>query len=314
MTKERGLILVSNCPYCNKPVKDNDRFCLYCGEPLLKMQQEEIKGLDSAAGISSSKQASSSATRVPSQPSGSKRAFFSDTDSEPEEITAQPVKTMAEAPENEEKALPAPELDPEVKAQIEARMEIYQLDKKIKKLKERIAESLKLMDDPEFKKKYDNDDDFHNANEVRFTALKQLGEELKTQKKELEKTITKDFIVELNNIKIKRLKGQIEELNNAFRLKKVDKKSYNTLHGEYMIQLTESSKQRDIYNIQLGMWSSSLRAEYEDLKHQANVLKARKNAHEISKDQLKEEKESIAKKLAVLEANIKIVDSFIFKD
>ncbi|HME55697.1 MAG TPA: zinc-ribbon domain-containing protein [Candidatus Lokiarchaeia archaeon] len=307
---------MSNCPYCNKPVKDNDRFCLYCGEPLLKMQQDEAKGLDSGAGTGSNKKGSPAATRSASQPTGSKRAFFSDTSSEPDETAPKVVETKAPAEEAEEKTLPASEsaLDPAIKEQIEARMEIYQLDKKIKKLKDRIADSLKLMDDPEFKKKYDNDDDFHKANEVRFTALKQLGEELKAQKKELEKTITKDFILELSNMKIKRLKGQIEELNNSFKLKKVDKKSYNTLHSEYMIQLTESIKQRDIHNIQLGMWSSSLRAEFEDLKHQANVLKARKNAREISKDQLKEEKENIVKKLAVIEANIKIVESFIFKD
>ena len=275
------------------------------------MQAEEPKGLDSKQGSP----AANFATRVTSQPSGPKRVFFSDTDSEPAEIAPKVVETKAPGPASpEEQQLPTPELDPAVKAQIEARMEIYQLDKKIQKLKSRITESLKLMDDPEFKKKYDNDDDFHKANEVRFTALKQLGEELKAQKQECEKTITKDFLLELNNMKIKRLKGQVEELNNAFRLKKVDKKSYNTLHGEYKIQLTEAIKQRDIYNIQLSMWSSSLRAEYEDLKHQLNVLKARKNAREISKDQLKEEKESIAKKLAVIEANIKIVEGFIFKD
>jgi hypothetical protein len=278
------------------------------------MQSAEPKGLDSKPASSA---AAMSSRATPPPPSGVKRAFFSDADSEPEELSPPPAIAKARASEPEAKearAMPVSEIDPKIKAQIEARMEIYQLDKKIQKLKARIADSLKLMDDPDFKKKYDNDDEFHKANEIRFTALKQLGEELKQRKQEAEKVITKDFELELNNLKIKRLKGQVEELNNAFKMHKVDKKSYNTLHSEYMIQLTEAIKQRDIHNIQLGMWSSELRAEYEDLKHQFGVLKARKNAREISKDQLKDEKEGITKKLDVMQSKIKIVESFIFKD
>jgi hypothetical protein len=205
------------------------------------------------------------------------------------------------------------ELEPGIKAQIEGRMEIYHLEKKIKKLKERLAESLSLMDDPEFRKKYDNDDDFHKANEARFMALKQMGEVLKGEKQAAEKKAGKDTTLELNNMKIKRLKGQIEDLNNNFKLRKVDKKTYDTLHGEYMIQLTETMKQRDIHNIQLGMWSSALRAELEDLKIQINLLKARKNSREITKEQMVAEKESTEKKIQTLAANIKIVESFIFR-
>nr|MDO8115194.1 zinc ribbon domain-containing protein [Candidatus Sigynarchaeota archaeon] len=307
---------MSDCPYCGKAVKDTDRFCLYCGEPLLK--KEEAKASEESKSSSS---AASLADRTSSKSSGSRRVLFSETENVPGELENKPADDKVEVTGKEaEAATPfVPEgaqrdMDPEIKQQIEARIEIYHLDKKIKKLKDRIAESLKLMDDPEFKKKYDLDDDFRKQNEVRFEALKQLGDELKKKKKESESKATKDFILEVNNQKIKRLKNQIEDLNNSFKMRKVDRKAYDSLHGEYMIQLTESIKQRDIHNIQLGMWASAMRGELQDAKHEANVLKARKSAKEISKEQLKENREAIQKKLETLEANIKIIESFIFKD
>jgi hypothetical protein len=300
--------LVANCPYCGKGVKESDRFCLYCGEPLVKQQPEPKEpepASDVVDGIRMSRNKSAGSTladRTSSKGSVEKTEVEPEASTEPvgEAITTLPTGTSSE-------------LDPAIKTQIEGRIEIYHLEKKIKKLKERLAESLKLMDDPDFKKKYDNDDDFHKANEARFMALKQMGEVLKGEKQAAEKKAGKETTLELNNMKIKRLKGQIEDLNNNFKLRKVDKKTYDTLHGEYMIQLTETMKQRDIHNIQLGMWSSALRAELEDLKISINLLKARKNSREITKEQMAAEKESTEKKIQTLSANIKIVETFIFR-
>lgn len=299
---------MANCPYCGKSVKESDRFCLYCGEPLVK-QQPEPKAPEPANdvvdGIRMSRDKSAGSTVADGTAS---KGSIEKTEVETEPLPEPVREPMATLP-----AGSSSELDPAIKAQIEGRIEIYHLDKKIKKLKERLAESLKLMDDPEFKKKYDNDDEFHKANEVRFMALKQMGDVLKAEKQAAEKKAGKETTLELNNMKIKRLKGQIEDLNNNFKLRKVDKKTYDTLHSEYMIQLTETMKQRDIHNIQLGMWSSALRAELEDLKIQINLLKARKNSREITKEQMIAEKEATEKKIQTLAANIKIVESFIFK-
>jgi hypothetical protein len=298
---------VGNCPYCGKGVKETDRFCLYCGEPLVKQQPEPKEpepASDVVDGIRMGRDKSAGSTLADRTSSkGSKMEVGPDTaGAEParEPMTALPAGSSSE-------------LEPALKAQIEGRIEIYHLEKKIKKLKERLTESLNLMDDPDFKKRYDNDDDFHKANEARFMALKQMGAALKEEKQAAEKKAGKETTFELNNMKIKRLKGQIEDLNNNFKLRKVDKKTYDTLHGEYMITLTETLKQRDIHNIQLGMWSSALRAEMEDLKLSINLLKARKNSREITKEQMIQEKETTEKKIQTLSANIKIVESFIFR-
>ncbi len=44
-----------------------------------------------------------------------------------------------------------------------------------------------------------------------------------------------------------------------------------------------------------------------------NLLKARNKSREISKEQMIEEKESTEKKIQALSANIRIVESFIFR-
>jgi hypothetical protein len=297
--------IVANCPYCGKGVKESDRFCLYCGEPLVK-QQPEAKEPETANdvvdGIRMGREKSAGST-LAERTSSKGATEKTEVESEVQDtgITALPVGASSD-------------LEPALQTQIEGRIDIYHIEKKIKKLKDRLGESLKLMDDPEFRKKYDNDDDFHKANEARFQALKQMGDVLKKEKQAAEtKSGGKETALELNNMKIKRLKAQLEELNTSFKLRKVDKKTYDSLHGEYMIQLTETMKQRDIHNIQLGMWSSRLRAELEDLKLSISLLKARKNSREISKDQMAQEKESTEKKIQTLSANIKIVESFIFR-
>jgi hypothetical protein len=244
---------------------------------------------------------------------GSTLADRTSSKGSPEKAEVEPDAGPGPAPMTSLPAGSSSDLEPTLKAQIEGRIEIYHLEKKVKKLKERLGESLKLMDDPDFKKRYDNDDDFHKANEARFMALKQMGEVLKKEKHAAEQKAGKETTLEINNMKIKRLKGQIEELNNNFKIRKVDKKTYDALHGEYMIQLTETMKQRDIHNIQLGMWSSALRAEMEDLKLSINLLKARKNSREITKEQMIEEKETTEKKVQTLAANIKIIEGFIFR-
>lgn len=289
-------------------MKDSDRFCLYCGEPLVKQQPEPKEPepeSDVVDGIRTGRTSTAGSTLADRT---SSKGAVEKLEVEPEtgtDVVREPMTTLPMGSLSE--------IEPAIKAQIEGRIEIYHLEKKIKKLKERLSESLKLMDDPDFKKRYDNDDDFHKANEARFMALKQMGEVLKGEKQAAEKKAGKETTLELNNMKIKRLKGQIEDLNNSFKMRKVDRKTYDTLHGEYMIQLTETLKQRDIHNIQLGIWSSALRAEMEDLKLSINLLKARKNSREISKEQMIQEKADTEKKIQTLSANIKIVESFIFR-
>ena len=92
------------------------------------------------------------------------------------------------------------------------------------------------------------------------------------------------------------LKGQIKSLDSAFKLKKVDTKSFKTLHGEYKNQYTECIKQRDIYNIQLGMWSGSLQAELKDLDRELRDLKrerARRRAEGLDPVRAVSESESV---------------------
>lgn len=291
------------CAYCGRAVRESDKFCLYCGEPLLH-------GSDGGTGKASAGAGGATGT-------GSGRALFPQTASPPEDLD-EPLDDGSDGGAGPEPAMedatPARPLDIALKASIEARMELAQLAKKIDKVKARIADSLKMMEDPDFKRKYDLDDDFRKANSIRFEALKQVGEELKAQKAALEAKIAPDFAPELNNQRIRRLKVQIEELNNSFKLRKIDRKAYDALHAEYKIQLTSLLKDREILNIQLNAWIGELKLQQGDLKHQYDVLRGRKAAKEISKDELRESRESIDKRIKRIGEDIKVIHAFIFTD
>jgi hypothetical protein len=314
-----------NCPNCGKNIRPTDKFCLYCGEPLLKQEEPEARAPTKpetrsipVSGPSSKKGGKDKKSpKQDLQPAPASEAF-AETQAIPVDIDK--LENELKGREEEEEAAPYltggvnRELDPAVKQQLDARIQIYQLNKKIKKIQQRISESLKLMDDPDFRKKYDLDDDFRKQNSIRFEALKQMGEELKAQKKGLEPKISKDFVLDLDNMKIKRLKSQLVELDNNFKLKKIDRKAYNALHTEYEVQLAELLRVRNITNIQLEQWISTLRTDQQELKRQADLARARKMSKEITKEQMREDKEGLEKKITQIDDAIRIIEKYIYDD
>ena len=293
---------MSTCPYCGKNVRDSDRFCLYCGEPLLKKEEpEETEVVE---------------VKEDKKKKGKKKPEFEGSSTMPAELDAIEDELMGED-DDEIPFLPegaTAELDPEIKNMIQAHIDMYHLAKKIKKVQTRIASSLEMMEDPDFKKKYDLDDEFRKKNSIRFEALKQLGKELKEKKDKLEKVTGKDNKLKMDNLRIRQLKKQIVELNNSFKMRKIDRKAYDTLHSEYKINLKNLLKQREITNIQLSAWISTVKSEQDDLRIKISVAKGRKQAKEINKKEFKEEKEELERDIKKLNEDIKVIESFIYKD
>ncbi|MFX0100274.1 MAG: zinc-ribbon domain-containing protein [Candidatus Hodarchaeota archaeon] len=293
------------CAYCGKSIRDSDKFCLYCGEPLLKSEAEpEIKEEEEELEV------------VEEEPKKEKKKDKKDKKGKKEEPTEESEEDEGET---EDDALlvddvDLTDLDPKIREELQARIDLYHLAKKIKKINDRITESIKLMDDKSFKQKYDLDEDFRKQNAIRFEALKQLGAEFKGKKNDLQSKISENFILEMNNKKIKRLKQQMEQLNNSFRLRKIDKKAYDKLSAEYKLKINKLLNERETTNIQLSMWISELKNEQEDLDLEYNMSKARKAAKEISKEELRDKKASVEKKKRKLDEDMQIIKKYIYKE
>nr|MDO8117387.1 zinc-ribbon domain-containing protein [Candidatus Sigynarchaeota archaeon] len=288
------------CPYCGRSIKRTDRFCISCGEPLLRQEEPEENG---ATSIDAGSQANDKASV------GSDSGVIPD-----DEIPIKIKKKEEIKGETIQDAKVSAGLDPDVKRHIEATIELYRLATVIKKYKARLDESLKLMEDPDFRKKYDFDEEFQKTNAIRLEALKQMGEELRKKKKEQEAKLQPKFVLEENNKRIKTLKVQIEELVNSFKLRRIDRKTYDALHTEYMIELKRLMADRDVANIQLRAWIKTLKMEQEDLKLKLNVAKGRKASKEISKEELQETKEQLDKDFKKIGESIRVIEQFIFED
>ncbi|MHA1369003.1 MAG: zinc-ribbon domain-containing protein [Promethearchaeota archaeon] len=301
-----------SCPYCGKAVQETDKFCLYCGEPLVKVQ---------------SPPASTSGTQIPSStPSKGGYMLFPQAQVPPqesEEIEDDEVEIEEETPEELEekesiqKEAESPiyaELDPEVKEEIEARIALFELASKIKKVKDKINETIKMMDDPEFKDRYDYDDEFRSQHSIRFDALKQIALELKKQKEELESKISDMFILDARNKEIIQLKQRIKLLENSYKLKQIDKKSYESIYDEYREKLKDLVKERDKDNAALRKWAATVKIEIQGIKEQIKMLKARKIAREISKEEFKEEKGKMEREMQKLKNKVRVIESFIHTD
>ena len=73
-------------------------------------------------------------------------------------------------------------------------------------------------------------------------------------------------------------------------------------------------KQRDVTNIHLDKWISTLRTEQQELKRLVDLTRARKVSKEITKEKMKEDNESLERKIAQIDDAIEIIEKNIYKD
>ncbi|MHA1793695.1 MAG: zinc-ribbon domain-containing protein [Promethearchaeota archaeon] len=317
------------CPYCGKEVKDNDKFCLFCGEPLLKTSSKKKSGQDDV------KQDSLLDNLKVGEGTDAK-PLFPQVMTPPAELDKIPLKeektskdqgkgkakdkskdldgdkNKKVAPFSED--ITSADLDPVIREDLQARIDFYHLSKKIKKVQQRINESIKIMEDENFRKKYEFDDEFRKTHQARFEALKQIGEVLKKQKNELISKIQEKSPLETRYKEIKKLKQRLIDLNNSFLFKKIERKAYDKLHAEYKKKLEKLLDQRRIDNYHLSMWVSDLKSEQNDLRDEIELLKGRKASKELSKSEFKEQKEKLEKKIKKLDEDIEIIQKFMFED
>ncbi|MBD3188138.1 zinc-ribbon domain-containing protein [Candidatus Bathyarchaeota archaeon] len=317
------------CPYCGKDIKPTDKFCLYCGEPLLKTKSDDAPEPDVAShqdsgtggiepiGEETIQQEKDATEGLLTSLSSAERKgsgqLFPDT-----EITPAELQSIEDELKEEDKPFVPDELDteldPAIKMDIQARIDYHHLGKKIKIVKERLKESISMLEDPDFKKRYDFDDDFRKQNAIRLEALRQIAQQLKKQKEGLESKMSKDMPLMLKNMEIKRLKNQLVELNNSFRMRRIERKPYDKLHSEYSQKLKKALASRKLTNTHLKMWVSRLKTDQEELRNKIELLKGRKASREINKKTFKEKKAEIEKEIEKIGEDISIVEKFIFKD
>ena len=269
--------MANQCPYCGKPIKSNDRFCIGCGKPLISDLPKEEKAPD----IEKPEEKEDKKKKKKDKKVKDKEEKKEEEDKEEEELEIEDVEAEIEEKIKEVEAKPLPE---DVKEQIETHLELRDIQEKKKTLIDKLADLQKLLKSPQYEVEYD----FGEKINVQLQAVKTLIQEVKQQENELKQKIEGKFIVDKINTDIAVKRDQLKNLMREHKLKKIrDKDVVRKLRDKYKQQLEEFTIQKAELVAGLNLWIEELIEKKSELTTERNFNKARFSSKEIEENEYK---------------------------
>ena len=275
------------CVYCGNPLKETDKYCIICGKPVL-----------------------TNVSKTPKKPVDQPKKILIEPDLEEDEIDEEEAAIVDSDTKSKrdkitkdvEKPLPF-----EVKEQMMLYIEYndIQLNKKI--LVEKLSEIQNSLNDP----RYDVDMDYKNSINVKLEAIKKLIEELKQKESVLEQKMEKPFIVQRIHDDIEKKLFQLKNLTKEYKIKKVDKDSFETLKEKYKQERDQLETEREDLIEGMKLWIKELKLEKAELLADRNLNKGRFSAKEISKEDYTQKDKDFDLKLNKNEIKIKTLEDLI---
>ena len=275
------------CVYCGNPLKETDKYCIICGKPVL-----------------------TNVSKTPKKPVDQPKKILIEPDLEEDEIDEEEAAIVDSDTKSKrdkitkdvEKPLPF-----EVKEQMMLYIEYndIQLNKKI--LVEKLSEIQNSLNDP----RYDVDMDYKNSINVKLEAIKKLIEELKQKESVLEQKMEKPFIVQRIHDDIEKKLFQLKNLTKEYKIKKVDKDSFETLKEKYKQERDQLETEREDLIEGMKLWIKELKLEKAELLADRNLNKGRFSSKEISKEDFTQKDKDFDLKLNKNEIKIKTLEDLI---
>jgi len=293
------------CPHCGRGVRGKDRFCIFCGKPLLA-------GLDKSKKEVKVEVEKENDRRTEPKKKPRKEELELEEDKEEISITKKGKKgeegLEAEEIEEEESKKGKKKKDKkdyteitplteETKKQLEVVVDLKDVKKKKKRLKEKFDDLQKLLDD----ERYEADMDFTKEVNLKFEALKEIKEELTLKEQELKAAMGGEFTYDTFQKIIAEKKEQLNNLTKSFKLRKVDKDIFQNLKKEYMEELEQAKADLKDLKLSIKLWVAKLEAEKVDVRRDLKLVKARLSSNEISEEEylpISKEFEANIKKLS----------------
>jgi hypothetical protein len=226
-----------------------------------------------------------------------------------EETTAEEVPAEEAPAEEEEATHLVTELPDDVKEQLEIRMELQILSTKKKKIAEKVAETSKLLDDPQ----YEIDTKYHNDVNAKIEAIKEVKAEIDQQEGDLNSKLDPGFSLIALPTRTGVLKSQIEELKNNYKLHRVEKDVFDQLNTEYTEELTQDLDSHKNLLTSLKAWAIKLKAERHQRERDVNLAKARFRSREITKEELDDKLAEINLQIEKLDDKLAVMQQFLGK-
>ncbi|MFX0011925.1 MAG: zinc ribbon domain-containing protein [Candidatus Hermodarchaeota archaeon] len=275
------------CVYCGNPLKETDKYCIICGKPVL-----------------------TNVSKTPKKRIDQPKEILIEPDLEEDEIEEE----VAEVVDVETKSIrdkKTKDLEKPLPFEVKEQMMMYieyndiQLNKKI--LVEKLSEIQNSLNDP----RYDVDMDYKNSINVKLEAIKKLIEELKQKESGLEQKMEKPFIVQRIQDDIEKKLFQLKNLTKEYKIKKVDKDSFEALKEKYKQERAKLETERKDLIEGMKLWIKELKLEKAELLADRNLNKGRFSAKEISKEDFTQKDKDFDLKLNKNEIKIKTLEDLI---
>ena len=227
---------------------------------------------------------------------------------EEEEIQDDKLEKKKEKKKKEEKVDLSKSLPEDVKHQIDLYIQFTEIEFNKKVLNEKLNDVLKSTKDP----RYEGDFDFKQSTNARLEAIKTLITELKQNETDIKNEMDDIFIIKKLNNAIETKEFQLNNLTREFRLKKMNKETFESLKNKYKGEKNDAESERAELMIGIKLWIQELKTEKAELIGERKLNKGRLSSKELGDEDFKKldnefalKIEKIAKKIETLEKLIK---------
>jgi len=294
------------CPHCGRSVRGGDKFCIFCGKPLLSDFSKTIKESAEKKGT----------IVFPTQEPPTEEEESKDESTPFESGDLAPVdkkskKKKDSVPfdvEEDEELLEALEMDDEMREQFEMKMELAVLNGKKERLKEKLN---KLLGDVK-SERYELDIDFAKEVNMRLEAVKEVQRDLQSQFDEvLDRLGT--FKLDAFLITIEEKRAQLTELKRKFKLGKIKQSIFEQLKREYATDYRNAQEELVQIEKQVRNWISKLKSEINQEEIKIKLLEGRLNTKEIDKETYEQKKQDILRQIEEFKQKITVLSNYTGK-
>lgn len=289
------------CVYCGSEVKDSDKFCILCGKPRLSNFAKDDKKPKKEKKPEKEKEPEKEIEKEPIKEEISEEA---EDDEVKEEIPEKSEKKKEKISLAEAKSLPD-----DVKEQIDLYIQSTDIQINKEVLSNKLNDILKSTKDP----RYETDFDFKTSTNVKLEAVKTLITELKENEAEIKVNMDDIFIVKRLNKTIETKENQLKNLTKEFRLKKMNKETFEKLRDKYKGETTEAESELAELMMGIKLWIQEIKTEKVEMTGERKLNKGRLSSKEITQDDYKKSDSDFQLKIDKLSAKIKTLESLIKK-
>ena len=194
-----------------------------------------------------------------------------------------------------------------MKHQIDLYIQFTEIEFNKNVLNEKLNDVLKATKDP----RYENDFDFKQSTNARLEAIKTLISELKQSESEIKSEMDDTFIVKKLNNAIDTKETQLRNLTQEFRLKKMNKETFNKLKIKYKDDKQEAETERAELMIGIKLWIQELKTEKAELIGDRKLNKGRFSSKELSQEDFKKVDNEFALKIEKITKKIETLEKLI---